>query len=77
MSLLTCPPCVVQGLNAIFMVSLLMHVTRKRIVFVMRTRMFYVQNCWTNFDECFYECYAMRIDSMLVLSECLYVVIKI
>jgi hypothetical protein len=54
-TLLTCTPCFVQGLNNIFMVSLFMHIIRRHVALVMCASMFYVQNCWTNFDEGFYD----------------------
>jgi len=75
-TILMCTPCFVQGLNIILMVSLFMHITRKHIALVMCASKFYVRNCWTDFDERFYECHVMRSDAILVIFGCLYVVIR-
>jgi hypothetical protein len=53
-TLSTCTSCSVQAANAIFMVSFLMYcITRKHIALILCVCMFYVQKCWTNFDELF------------------------
>jgi hypothetical protein len=64
---LMCTSCSVQAANAIFMVSFLMYcITRKHISLILCVCMFYVQKCWTNVDDVFYEYCAMRSDSILI-----------
>jgi hypothetical protein len=73
-TVLPCTACSVQAANVIFMVSLLMYfTTRKHIALILCVYGSCVQNCWTIFDEHFYEYYAMRSDSILVLLNCLLV----